>query len=106
VSAATTTSEDTFSGTPLADAINAGRYSMLQTNAPPNTLEAVINGPSGGSTPLDVVIYQANGGQLFWLDVDNNSVWLGRLEQQGSLAGLPAARKRAAKTQAKINHSR
>jgi hypothetical protein len=44
------------------------------------------------------VIYQADGGQLFWIDenADGNSVFLGSLQQQGSLTGLPAAQKGAA----------
>jgi hypothetical protein len=38
---------------------------------------------------FDMAIYQANGGQLFWLNVDPGSVFLGSLQQQGSLSGLP-----------------
>jgi hypothetical protein len=39
------------------------------------------------------VVYQASGGQLIWLDVDasGDSVFLGSMQQQGSLTALPAA---------------
>jgi hypothetical protein len=88
----------TFTSTPLADTTNAGRYSMLSTNTAPNALAATIGGASG---TFDVVMYQASGTQLFWLEFDNGAVWLGPLEQQGSLAGLPAVKQPAPKTQSK-----
>jgi hypothetical protein len=96
-----TYSGSTFTGIPLADGVNPGRYSMLESNAPPNQLAATINGISG---PFEVAIYQASGEQLFWIEVinvTNSDMWLGPLEQQGSLAGLPAARKPAPKGQVK-----
>jgi hypothetical protein len=74
-----------FSGTPLPDPSNVGRYTMFSS-----PLEITI---SGTATDFNVVIYQASGGQLFWLDEDSFSVFLGSLQQQGSLSGLPAARK-------------
>jgi hypothetical protein len=85
----TTTSGDNFVGTPLADSANPGRSTMLSTNATPNPLAATI-----GSQPFsyDVVLYQANGQQLFWLDVDTTDVFLGQIEQQ-NLVGIPAAKK-------------
>jgi len=86
----------TFTGTPQG---NAGRYSMLQANTTPNPLAGTINGVAWS---FDLAIYQASGGQLFWIEVDNAGVWLGPIEQMGSLTGLPAARKPAAKTQAKL----
>ena len=89
---------NTFSGTPLADSTNAGRYSMLSTNTTANPLATVID---GAAFDFNLVIYQADGGQLFWLEYDGNSVFLGPLQQQGSLTGLPAARKPAARPQAK-----
>jgi len=88
-----TNSGVTFSGTPLPDTSNVGRYTMFSTV--PNPLEVTINGTA---TPLDVVIYQASGGQLLWLNEDASTVFLGSLQQQGSLTGLPAARKPAVKT--------
>jgi len=86
-----------FNGTPLADPVNRGRYSMLHANVPSNPLMVTV-GPVFAD--FDVVIYQANAGQLFWLEVDE-AVFFGALEQQGSLNGLPAARKPPAKTQLK-----
>jgi hypothetical protein len=58
-------------------------------------------GVTGSADPASytTVIYQADGGQLFWLDenADGNSVFLGALQQQGLLTGLPGAQKTAAK---------
>jgi hypothetical protein len=96
--AAPTNSGVTFSGTPLADKINLGRYTMLSTNTKPNPFEITINGTA---QDFDVVIYQASGGFLFWLDEDTVSVFLGSLQQQGSFTGLPATRKAPAKAEAK-----
>jgi hypothetical protein len=81
----------TFSGTATPDTGNAGRYTMkldVTVTADPN---------------YTVAIYQAAGGQLFWLDESANfeSVFLGPLQQQGSLSGLPAAQKARAKTRSK-----
>ena len=78
-----------FSGTATPDGVNAGRY----------TIPLAIT--VGSTIDFSVVIYQASGEQLFWLDEDNFSLSLGALEQQGSLTGLPAARGAAAKTKAK-----
>jgi len=79
----------TFSGT--ATQVSAGRYTTQ--------LGITI----AADPTYTVVIYQADGGQLFWLDEDANgeSVFLGLLEQQGSLTGLPAAQKAAATTASK-----
>jgi hypothetical protein len=83
----------TFSGTATPDGAHPGRYTMF---APPLAITA------GGSTiDFQVVVYQASGGQLFWLDEDVLSLSLGPLEQQGSLTGLPAARGAPGKTKAK-----
>jgi hypothetical protein len=92
LSAAKTSSADTFSSAPLPDALNPGRYSMLSTNTTPNPLAATVNGVS---LSFDVAVYQASGEQLFWINVVNfnaitNSVFLGPLERQGSLTGLSA----------------
>ena len=83
----------TFSGTTLADPSNVGRYTMFSTNPTPNPLRIKIK---TATTSFDVAIYQASGGQLFWIDEGTNSVFLGSLQQQGSLSGVPAARKSAA----------
>jgi hypothetical protein len=79
-----------FSGTLTPDPLNAGRYTI-----PLNVTAA------GASVPFQVVIYQASGGQLFWIDEDTTvtypndqigtSLFSGSLQQQGSLTGLPAA---------------
>ncbi len=73
-----------FSGTPDADTVNVGHYSMSSLNETPNPLAWF-----GGTLDLD--IYQASGGQLFWINWDNNTVFLGSLERQGSLTGIPSA---------------
>jgi hypothetical protein len=80
-----------FSGT-AADIPNVGRYTMFTPN--PFVITAVADSP----VDFQVVIYQANGGQLFWLDEDSTGVFLGSLQQQGSLTGLPAAKRAAAKS--------
>jgi hypothetical protein len=84
----------TFVGTPLPDPSNLGRYSLLSTNTVPNPLNVTVGTTT---TPLDVVIYQASGNQLLWLNEDYGSVFLGSLQIQGPLplTGIPAARKPA-----------
>jgi hypothetical protein len=94
----TTNSGITFEGTPLPDAGNAGRYTMFSTNNVPNPLNIIVNGITTG---FDVALYQASGGQLFWVNEDVLSVFLGSLQQRGSLTGLPAARKTVEHNKAK-----
>jgi hypothetical protein len=81
-----TNSNVALSGTPLPDTSNLGRYTLFSTNPTPNPLNLLIGGLL---TPFDVVVYQASGGQLFWLNEDPLSVFVGSLQQQGSLTGLP-----------------
>jgi hypothetical protein len=69
-----------FSGTATPDGSNPGRY----------TIPFVI-GQTGFASDFQVVTYQASGGQLLWLDEDLYSVFLGSLQQQGSLTALPTA---------------
>jgi hypothetical protein len=90
---------DAFLGNPCA-CVATGRYGMLSTDAFPNPLSATINGAVGS---LDVIMYQASGGQLFWLNYDNTklSVFVGPVEQQGSLTGMPLAKRAAARTKKK-----
>ena len=76
----------TFAGTATADAVNVGRFTMPVT--------VTVSGVN--PVNLNVVLYQASGGQLIWLDEDANGLFVGPLQQQGSLTGL-AARKAAAK---------
>ncbi|HMD15789.1 MAG TPA: hypothetical protein VKH18_03905 [Terriglobales bacterium] len=84
----------TFSATASPDPVNAGRYTTR--------LDVTVTADPG----FAAVIYQAGGGQLFWLDTDENgeSVFLGSLQQQGSLTALPAARKTPAKAKSKQKH--
>jgi len=79
-----------FSGNPVPDGSNPGRYTM-------SPLQLTV----GVNPALNVVIYQASGGQLLWLNNDPGSVFLGTLQQQGSLTGLPAARRALAKASVK-----
>jgi hypothetical protein len=79
----------TFSGTATPDPAHAGRYTI------PLTITV-----AGAQSTYNGIIYQASGAQLLWMNLDLLSDFLGPVEQQGSLAGLPAAR-RAVKTQAK-----
>ena len=83
-----TSAGDTFTGIPTPDANHPGRYTML-TNK--ESIATVIDGTTGPN--FDMVIYQASGDQLFWIDYDTNleMVSLGPIEQQGSLSGLPGA---------------
>jgi len=84
----------TFSATASPDPVNAGRYTTR--------LDVTVSADPG----FAAVIYQASGGQLFWLDTDENgeSVFLGSLQQQGSLTALPAARKTSTKAKSKRKH--
>jgi hypothetical protein len=91
-SAGATNSGVAFSGTATPDVSNAGRYTVVPF---------VITTVAGTPVDFQVVIYQASGGQLFWLDVDIDFLSLGAFQQQGSLSGLPAARRGAARTKAK-----
>ncbi|MGO8796430.1 MAG: beta strand repeat-containing protein [Candidatus Sulfotelmatobacter sp.] len=101
----TESSGDTFAGAPLADANNPGRYTMTKAGS---SIASVIDGTT--ITPnFQSTVYQASGGQLFWLgwdqyDQDHNGgpeyVWVGPIEQQNS-TGLPAGRKPAAKGKTK-----
>jgi hypothetical protein len=73
-----------FTGTAAPDPTNAGRYTMKL-------------GVTAAADPVNFnsVIYQASAGQLFWLNTDtsNVSVFLGMLQQQGSLTTVPASAK-------------
>ncbi len=84
-----TTTTGSFTGTPLADSANPGRYTMSKSNRTPNPLSATID---GATRVFDLSIYQASGTQLYWIEIDSDGVFLGPLEQQGSLTGLPEAR--------------
>jgi hypothetical protein len=77
-----------FGDTPLADPSNPGRYTMSATNPMKNPLRVNVNATL---TRFEVALYQASGGQLFWVNEDIASTFLGSLQQQGSLIGVPAA---------------
>lgn len=77
-----------FGDTPLPDPGNPGRYTMSATNSKPNPLRVNVNGTV---TRFEVALYQATGGQLFWVNEDVTSTFLGSLQQQGSLTALPLA---------------
>jgi hypothetical protein len=83
---------DTYSSTPLS--VSAGYFSMSQGNPTANPLDAVINTNSG---IFDADIYQASATTLYWLEFDDNGVFLGPIEQQGSLTGVPGFKKAGAK---------
>ena len=80
-----------FAGTATPDGTNAGRY----------TIPLNITAVAGSPVDFQVVIYQAGGGQLFWIDEDNLSLFLGPLEQQGSLTRTPRGKKSRGEKQTK-----
>jgi hypothetical protein len=91
-----TPSGNTFTSTPLADGTNMGRYSML---VPTNPFAATVNGTLYN---LNVVMYQASGTQLYWLEFDNNAVFVGPLEAQVfNTAPQKGGKKAAAATKTK-----
>ena len=71
---------------------------MSALNTIPNPFNITIGGVS---TPFDVVLYQASGGQLFWLNEDSSSVFLGSPEHL-SLTSLPAATTTAVRSTPKL----
>jgi adhesin/invasin len=80
----------TFAGAPLPDTSNPGRYTLFSTNPTPNPFKITVGKTI---TSLDVVLYQANGGELFWLDEDSTDVFQGSMQQLGSLSAMPAKKK-------------
>jgi hypothetical protein len=76
-----------FSGTLVADPNpdNTGRYTM-------NPMAVAVN-----TADVDTTLYQAEGGQLFWIDMDVSDVFIGSWETQ------PSAPSDARKAQAKTN---
>jgi hypothetical protein len=76
----------TFSGTIVPDLTHVGRYTM-----PSSGLTVTVNTTETYNFKT-IAIYQANGGQLFWMDEELMTLFLGTFQQQGSLAGLPGAK--------------
>lgn len=74
-----------FVGTAVPDGANPGRYTM-----PAATAFGIE--PMGFAAPrsFNVVVYQANGGQLFMMGGDLGSLWLGSIEQQPASPIFPA----------------
>jgi hypothetical protein len=89
---------DIFTTTPLS--VSPGIYSMWTGNTTANPIEATINLVQFG---MDADIYQASGTTLYWLEFDNDGVFLGPIVAQGSLTGIPAAKKPAGQPQLKQN---
>jgi len=81
---------DSLSSTVQTDTVNPGRYSMQTLNTIANPLTGTIE---GATVDLDADIFQASGGQLYWLEMDNFALFFGPIEQQGSLASMPALKK-------------
>ena len=77
-----------FSGTPQPDFSNPGRYTMFSTNATSNPLTITIKGVP---QEFDVVMYQANGDQIFWLNEDPASVFFGTWQQFGAFTSPRSA---------------
>ncbi|HXX44301.1 MAG TPA: hypothetical protein VEJ38_06205 [Candidatus Acidoferrales bacterium] len=65
----------TFAGTAIPDGSNPGRYEMDPL---------AITPPELGESDLLVAVYQASGGQLFWIDDDDGDWFMGPLEQQAA----------------------
>jgi hypothetical protein len=89
---------DTCQSTPKADNNGTGRYSMLEANLPQNALDCILNFGTKVFPNFEVIMYQASGTQLFWYQrslepLRPAQLFLGPVEQQGSLNGIPAARK-------------
>ncbi len=82
-----------FNGTPLPDPSNAGRYTLLSTNSTPNPLQVTLKG--GIVEDFDVVVYQASGTELFWLNEDSSTEFFGPMLQLGSFSGLPSSQARS-----------
>jgi hypothetical protein len=64
-----------FAGALQADGSNPGRYFL-------DPLEMTV--PNVTGTALTVAVYQASGGQLFWVETDAGSVFSGQIQQQAS----------------------
>jgi hypothetical protein len=79
-----------FTGTATPDGVNLGRYTMF-------TSPLAVDIPGLGVSDLSVVIYQASGDQLIWMEEDTNSLFGGTI-QQSNLPAPAAIKKAAAKT--------
>jgi hypothetical protein len=92
-------SGDSFTSTPIPASRNGYNYfSMYHGNSPANTLAATINGVSI-SPSFDVDTYAASATTLYWLQFDVAGAFVGALEAQGSLTGVPNLSTAMARTQ-------
>jgi len=98
--AGTLSTGDTFQTIPQVDTKNpgSGRYTMLEANKPGNPLDCILNFGTGVFTNFETIMYQASGTQLFWYQRATEplrpaQLFLGPVEQQGSLNGIPATKK-------------
>ena len=67
----------TFTGTVVADTVNTGRYTI-------DPFAVSDTAGDFGVNDLSATLYQAEGGQLFWIDMSEDSVGLGPWETQTS----------------------
>ncbi len=83
-----------FTSTLVSDGLAQGRYLLDPIN--------VIVGDGAATITYQAVIYQANGGQLFWLENaadENDSVFTGQIQQQTLPLGASARKAAVKKTQ-------
>jgi hypothetical protein len=82
----------TFTGTVVADTVNTGRYTIDPFG---------VSDTAGdfGTYDVSATLYQAEGGQLFWIDMNEDTVGLGPWETQTSASS--DARKAQTKTNIK-----
>jgi hypothetical protein len=88
---------DTCNAIPQVDSGNlgSGRYSMLEANKIQNPWDCILNFGTGVFQNFETIMYQASGTQLFWYQrslepLRPAQLFMGPLEQQGSLNGIPA----------------
>jgi hypothetical protein len=84
----------TFSGPVVPDLSNPGRYT-IGSAASGSFFVTVPN--EWGLNYYGGAAYQANGGQLFWVDEGSLNIWLGTLQQQTLAPGSSAERRMATK---------
>jgi hypothetical protein len=83
-----------LTGTATPDGVNLGRYTMLSS-------PLAVNISGLGVSDLSVVIYQASGDQLIWMEEDTNSLFGGTI-QQSNLPAPAAIKKAAVKAKPKL----
>ncbi|HKS81899.1 MAG TPA: hypothetical protein VJR23_10385 [Candidatus Acidoferrales bacterium] len=81
----------TFGGTLAPDGANPGRFDLSPLN---------MTFSGGAPIALTVSVYQASGGQLFWIEEGASSVFSGQLQQQPANPTFPAVKKAGPKVTA------